>query len=42
MDFSEFLSGRARFSDWARYLIWTRLIVASAQAVIIAYLWSPI
>jgi len=41
MDFSELLSARARFSEWARYLIWTLIIVASAQAVIIAYLWSP-
>lgn len=38
MDFSELLTNRARFSEWAKYLIWAMVGVTIAQAVFIAYL----
>ena len=38
MDFSELLTHQARFSEWAKYGLWTLVAVACVEAVIIAYL----
>jgi GAF domain-containing protein len=38
MDFSELLTYRVRFSEWAKYGLWALLAIAGAEAVIIAYL----
>lgn len=38
MDFSELLSARARFSEWARYLLGALALVALAEAVMLVYL----
>ena len=40
IDFSELMTSRARFSDWAKYGLWVLLAVACAEAVIIVYLWD--
>ncbi len=40
MNFSELLTYRAQFSEWAKYGLWALLAVALAEAVIIAYLWG--
>ena len=40
IDFSELLTYRARFSEWATYGLWALLAVAGAEAVIITYLWG--
>ncbi len=41
MDFSELLSQRAQFSEWSKYLLRALLMIAGAQAVVIAYLSGP-
>ncbi|MEG7524618.1 MAG: GAF domain-containing protein [Chromatiales bacterium] len=38
MDFSELLTNRVRFSEWAKYLMWVILGVALAEAVLITFL----
>lgn len=38
MDFSELLTHQARFSEWAKYGLWTLVAVTCVEAVIIAYL----
>ncbi|MDX2504773.1 MAG: GAF domain-containing protein [Gammaproteobacteria bacterium] len=38
MDFSELLTNRARFSEWAKYLIWALIGLTIAQGIFITYL----